>query len=282
MGVLVRLPDGDLTDGVERAQTTGSITVSPDGNDVYVASNTSLHGRGVDEEAWVTGFPVASVVTPAQPATPVFSAPTAPGLSVQLQADDGPPVAMTMSPDGTRLVLATAQAIASPAAIGTVLDVLPVTSSAPGTITAPAIDGTSCVAGATCATDGNSCLSGATCANSTVSPPLQSLPLDIGVPESAEALALTPDQSPAASFTDQAEPAGSASTFDATGSKVQFGTITAYDWNFGDGGTAAGPTATHAFGLPGNYSVTLCEVDSAGVTDGPPGLDPLTGTALNC
>ncbi len=132
VGVLVRLPGGDVTDGVQRAQTTGSITVSPDGNDVYVGSNTSLRGRGVDEEAWITGFPVASVVTPAQPATPVFSAPTAPGLSVQLRADDGPPVAMTMSPDGKRLVLATAQAIASPAATGTVLYVFPVTSSAPG------------------------------------------------------------------------------------------------------------------------------------------------------
>ena len=124
------------------------------------------------------------------------------------------------------------------------------TSSAPGAITAPTIDGTSCVGGATCATDGSSCLSGATCANSTASPPLPSVALDIGVPESAEALALAPDQSPAASFTDQAEPAGSASTFDATGSKVQFGTITAYDWNFGDGGTAAGPPRPTLLAFP--------------------------------
>ena len=280
----MRLPDVDLTDGVERAQTTGSITVSPDGNDVYVASNTSLRGRGVDEEAWITGFPVASVVTPAQPATPVFSAPTAPGLSVQLQADDGPPVAMTMSPDGARLVLATAQAIASPAAIGTVLDVLPVTSSArPVRSPPPPSMGPRVWPGQPVPQ------------TATRASPGQRVPIRPRAPP----LAIVASRYRRAGISSRPLPSHPTSrrrpalpirpsrpapprTFDATGSRVQFGTITAYDWNFGDGGTAAGPTATHAFGLPGNYSVTLCEVDSAGVTDGPPGLDPLTGTAFNC
>jgi PKD repeat protein len=46
--------------------------------------------------------------------------------------------------------------------------------------------------------------------------------------------------------------------FDATGSQ---GDIAEYRWNFGDGRTATGRTATHSFRAAGNYSVTLTIVD---------------------
>src|SRR4029077_10817517 len=32
-------------------------------------------------------------------------------------------------------------------------------------------------------------------------------------------------------------------------------------WNFGDGGSAVGPTATHSYGAPGSYMVTLTVTD---------------------
>jgi PKD repeat protein len=55
-------------------------------------------------------------------------------------------------------------------------------------------------------------------------------------------------------------------SFDSAGSVDPDGTITAYAWNFGDGGTATTPTATHTYGTPGTYTVTLTVTDNDGVT----------------
>jgi PKD repeat protein len=41
------------------------------------------------------------------------------------------------------------------------------------------------------------------------------------------------------------------------------GSAVSWAWTFGDGGTASGPTVTHAFRLAGNYAVTLTVADSA-------------------
>lgn len=38
--------------------------------------------------------------------------------------------------------------------------------------------------------------------------------------------------------------------------------IASYSWNFGDGSTGSGRTATHSFGSPGDYSVTLTIADA--------------------
>ena len=62
LGAQVELPDAVETDGVNHAYTTGALTVSPDGRDVYVASETFTGcGCANDAEFWLTGFPVASV-----------------------------------------------------------------------------------------------------------------------------------------------------------------------------------------------------------------------------
>ncbi|HET6518424.1 MAG TPA: PKD domain-containing protein, partial [Geminicoccaceae bacterium] len=55
-------------------------------------------------------------------------------------------------------------------------------------------------------------------------------------------------------------------TFDAGGSSAAAGEIVAWRWEFGDGGTAAGPRAEHAYGAPGSYVVTLGIETEGGAT----------------
>ncbi|HDQ06297.1 MAG TPA: PKD domain-containing protein, partial [Candidatus Bathyarchaeota archaeon] len=56
-------------------------------------------------------------------------------------------------------------------------------------------------------------------------------------------------------------------TFDANGSYDPDGTIVEYLWDFGDGNTAAGVTASHSYPTMGAYSVTLTVTDDDGATD---------------
>ena len=58
-------------------------------------------------------------------------------------------------------------------------------------------------------------------------------------------------------------------SFDGTSSHSNNtgGYITDYSWTFGDGGVASSATPTHAYGAPGNYTVTLKVTDDAGLTD---------------
>lgn len=52
--------------------------------------------------------------------------------------------------------------------------------------------------------------------------------------------------------------------FDASGSSDSDGTIAQYKWDFGDGTTATGVTASHAYSTNGSYPVTLAVVDDKG------------------
>lgn len=45
------------------------------------------------------------------------------------------------------------------------------------------------------------------------------------------------------------------------------GRITSYSWEFGDGGVAVGPVASHVYSAPGVYQATLTVTDDAGATD---------------
>jgi len=54
--------------------------------------------------------------------------------------------------------------------------------------------------------------------------------------------------------------------FSSAGSKDPDGTIVAYGWSFGDGGTAAGATATHTYGNAATYIATLTVTDNQGAT----------------
>lgn len=72
------------------------------------------------------------------------------------------------------------------------------------------------------------------------------------------------NEPPTASFTSPCT--GLACTFDASASRDADGTITGYAWTFGDGGTAAGPTASHTYAATGTYTVGLTVTDNAGAT----------------
>jgi hypothetical protein len=86
--------------------------------------------------------------------------------------------------------------------------------------------------------------------------------------DNGDQVAVTPDQAPAARFVAQPQPLGTPSTFDATGSSVAYGSITTYQWSFGDGVavTTTGPTIAHNYAHPGTFTITLVETDSAGTT----------------
>jgi PKD repeat protein len=56
-------------------------------------------------------------------------------------------------------------------------------------------------------------------------------------------------------------------TFDASPSHVDSGTISSYNWDFGDGDTGGGQTAQHRYTSAGTYTVSLTTVSDAGATD---------------
>lgn len=74
-------------------------------------------------------------------------------------------------------------------------------------------------------------------------------------------------------------------TFNGSGSTDSDGTIASFSWNFGDGATASGSTATHQYSTAGTYNVALTVTDNlgaSGVTNftlavGSPGGPPTIG-----
>lgn len=94
-----------------------------------------------------------------------------------------------------------------------------------------------------------------------------------------DAVVVTPDQAPVASFTSEPEPAGTETCFDASASYSltttgPTSTGLSYSWNFGDGTVSPPATAKddynvktcHPFALPGNYTVTVAVSDASGTS----------------
>jgi PKD repeat protein len=98
---------------------------------------------------------------------------------------------------------------------------------------------------------------------------------------------VAPNQAPTAGISVSC--AGLACTGDGTSSVDADGTIASYAWNWGDGATSSGDTATHTYGTAGTYTVSLRVVDNDGadstvtrsVTVAPPAASPIhfRGTA---
>jgi PKD repeat protein/uncharacterized cupredoxin-like copper-binding protein len=76
---------------------------------------------------------------------------------------------------------------------------------------------------------------------------------------------LTPNLPPVANAgSDREAHLKEALTFDGSASRDPDGTIAKYEWSFGDGGSAAGVTATHSYEDEGVYTVTLTVTDNRG------------------
>jgi serine protease len=75
---------------------------------------------------------------------------------------------------------------------------------------------------------------------------------------------------------DQSAYVGDTVNFNASGSSDPDGSIVSYAWNFGDGATGSGVTATHAYSSAGNYTVTLNVTDNGGLTGSDTALVTIT------
>jgi subtilisin family serine protease len=72
------------------------------------------------------------------------------------------------------------------------------------------------------------------------------------------------NQAPTASFTFSCT--GLTCSFNGTGSSDSDGSIASYAWDFGDGGTATGSTASRTYASAGTHTVTLTVTDNGGLT----------------
>ncbi len=94
----------------------------------------------------------------------------------------------------------------------------------------------------------------------------------------ANGVVVSPNQAPVAHFDVAGAPAGSAVAFNAAGAADPDGSITRYDWDFGDGNTLAngGPQVAHVYAQPGFYEVRLVVTDNEGAST----LTTFTGTSV--
>jgi len=97
----------------------------------------------------------------------------------------------------------------------------------------------------------------------------------------AKSLTIAKNAAPTASISLAAASAATGETiaFDASASSDVDGSVVSYAWDFGDGATATGKTASHAFTVAGKFAVTLSVVDDLGATGSTYAIVTVTGTA---
>lgn len=106
---------------------------------------------------------------------------------------------------------------------------------------------------------------------------------EVGAPINLEGLgpwqvAITPDQSPVAAFTAPEATATLPTTFSGAASTDKDGTISAYNWVFGDGTTGTGITPSHTYAAAGTYTAKLSVVDNEGCGE----AEVFTGRTAYC
>jgi PKD repeat protein len=74
------------------------------------------------------------------------------------------------------------------------------------------------------------------------------------------------NQPPRARFTSQRDWGSMTANFDASRAGDPDGRLASYTWDFGDGATGSGKTASHQYAKPGEYTVTLTVADEKGQT----------------
>jgi PKD repeat protein len=84
----------------------------------------------------------------------------------------------------------------------------------------------------------------------------------IGVHYAASGRGTIPNSPPTAAFTFSTQLL--TASFNASGSSDSDGSITAYNWNFGDGTTGTGVTPQHTYANAGSYTVALTVTDNRG------------------
>ena len=98
---------------------------------------------------------------------------------------------------------------------------------------------------------------------------IQLVPVGIILPPNAVPVArfTASDNAPEVFETVSFDASGSTDGTDANGNGIRCGTACTYEWDFGDGSTATGIFATHAYRSPGNYQVRLTVTDARGASN---------------
>jgi PKD domain len=250
--------------------------VSPTGDDVYglfARANADIAQSDVDSIALPLTLPPAGVA-------PSDTTVWARALEVNAKA----PVdakALTVSPDGQ-----TIYAVGSPgeSAKTSALYYLAASTGDPGTpVTIGDITSDDGTGGASAVSESpNESTLFVAAYNDTANPynevyPIAVHGLTVGTPSgnlagsapaSPEIIAVTPDQAPVADLAPASGTAGTAVNLNAGGSTVDYGAITSYAWNFGDGQTATTgvPTISHTYTSAGDYTVSVTETDTLGTS----------------
>lgn len=252
------------------------IAIAPNGVTAYVTDSGQASVTPIDLSNGQVGAPIPVGMDPtgiavnpsgstvyvvdsgSNSVTPVSTSSNLPQASIQVGAN---PLGIAITPDGTQafvtdqgsetvtpIDLASAQAGAA----------IPVGSSPTDVFVTP--DGsTAYVSSYTSGT-----VTPLNTKTDSVGAPISGFSGPIGV-------SVTPDQAPVAALTTDtpAPTAGTAVTFDASASTVEFGSIVRYTWYFGDGSspvTTSTPTVSHTFSVGGTFTVYVLESDSAGTS----------------